>query len=260
MARGWQGFFFGGGRCLSLSLSRARISTSAYTQSQSLITHAMRNDVALCTTTPPFQPLPPPPPPPLPPRPTPKYFLNFSNVKTQQWWLNSYVAPALDDVNIDGVYTDCSCGTARGYRVTKEELVGRQAAFDAALALAKAKGKWMSAWVGPAVVGQGFGAAGARCAASMDSYIALGQDSTHGMQFEGGWAGSSGRCVLHVSTQQHVSTSARQHVSTSARQHGYTLARTAANPEPNAVRTSRRDWQDTPCPSHVHTYPRVLWL
>jgi hypothetical protein len=35
--------------------------------------------------------------------PTPKYFLNFSNPKTQTWWLEKYVGPALDQPNIDGV-------------------------------------------------------------------------------------------------------------------------------------------------------------
>ena len=38
--------------------------------------------------------------------------------------------------------------------MTAEELAGRQKAFDAALALARSKGKWMSAWVGGAVVAQ----------------------------------------------------------------------------------------------------------
>ena len=27
-------------------------------------------------------------------------------------WLEKYVGPALDQPNIDGIYTDCSCGTA----------------------------------------------------------------------------------------------------------------------------------------------------
>ena len=39
----------------------------------------------------------------------------------------------------DGVYTDCSCGNAGGYRPTTAEWEGRQLAFDAALAMAKAR-------------------------------------------------------------------------------------------------------------------------
>lgn len=95
--------------------------------------------------------------------------------------------PALENDDIDGVYTDCSCGSARGYRPTAAELAGRQVAFDKALALAKANGKWMSAWVGAAVVG-GPRSGGASCSAAMDGIIALGQDRTRGMQLEGGWA------------------------------------------------------------------------
>ena len=33
--------------------------------------------------------------------PTPKYFLNFSQPKTQKWWLEEYVGPALDHPEID---------------------------------------------------------------------------------------------------------------------------------------------------------------
>ena len=39
----------------------------------------------------------------------------------------------------DGVYTDCSCGNARGYSPNSAEWEGRQLAFDAALAMAKAR-------------------------------------------------------------------------------------------------------------------------
>ena len=56
---------------------------------------------------------------------TPKYFLNFSNLKTQTWWLDKYIGSALDQPHVDGVYTDCSCGTARGETVTQAELAGR---------------------------------------------------------------------------------------------------------------------------------------
>ena len=113
--------------------------------------------------------------------PTPKYFLNFSNPKTQEWWLNKYIGPAFEDPNIDGVYTDCSCGNARGYTPTAAELAGRQAAFDQALILAKSKGKWMSSWEGAAVV-KGPEGAGESCAEHMDAIIALGADPTRGMQ------------------------------------------------------------------------------
>ena len=76
--------------------------------------------------------------------PTAKYFLNFSNPATQKWWVEEYVGPVFDEPNIDGVYTDCSCGSARGYRVTEAELIGRQLAFDAALRLAQSKVRRLS--------------------------------------------------------------------------------------------------------------------
>ena len=115
---------------------------------------------------------------------TPKYFLNFSNPKTQTWWLDKYIGPALDQPHVDGVYTDCSCGTARGETVTQAELAGRQKAFDAALALAKSKGKWMSAATGPAVV-RAPSVAGDHCADTMKALMKLGADPTKGMQLQG---------------------------------------------------------------------------
>ena len=60
--------------------------------------------------------------------PTPKFYLNFSNPRTQAWWLDEYVGPALDNPDIDGVYTDCSCGSPRGETPTAEELRGREKA------------------------------------------------------------------------------------------------------------------------------------
>eukprot|EP00729_Bicosta_minor_P008094 gene8094-7493_t len=90
-----------------------------------------------------------------------------------------WVTPALNDPNIDGVYTDCSSaaaapqeGTGMTHGVTQAELVGRQAAFDTALALAKSKGKWISWWNGSALSG-GPSQAGAACAAAMNSAVAL---------------------------------------------------------------------------------------
>ena len=119
--------------------------------------------------------------------PTPKFFLNFSNPKTQTWWLEKYVGPALDQPDIDGVYTDCSCGTARGEHFTQAEAVGRQKAFDAALALAKSKGKWLSAWAGPALVHPP-SAPKDNCVDTVKGLIALGANSSLGMQLTGGWA------------------------------------------------------------------------
>ena len=103
--------------------------------------------------------------------PTPKFFLNFSNPKTQDWWLQKYIAPALDQPDIDGIYTDCSCGNARQYRPTVAEWAGRQKAFDAALVLAASKGKWFSAWAGAAVTRAPSSAA--NCAAVMRGLLVL---------------------------------------------------------------------------------------
>lgn len=64
-------------------------------------------------------------------------------------------------------------GTGMTHGVTQAELVGRQAAFDTALALAISKGKWISWWNGSALSG-GPSQAGAACAAAaMNSAVAL---------------------------------------------------------------------------------------
>jgi hypothetical protein len=83
------------------------------------------------------------------------------------------------------VYTDCSCGTARGERFTPEEAAGRQKAFDAALALARSKGKWLAAWAGPALV-RGPSAPNDDCVATMRGLIALGANASMGMQLTAG--------------------------------------------------------------------------
>ena len=96
--------------------------------------------------------------------------------------MEQYVAPALDQPNIDGVYTDCSCGNARGYSPTESEWVGRQLAFDAALALAKSKNKWMSAWTGAAVTRAPRSAAD--CAATMTRLMQQGANHSNAMQLQ----------------------------------------------------------------------------
>ena len=113
--------------------------------------------------------------------PTLKYYLNFSNPRARAWWLEQYIQPALEQPNIDGVYTDCSCGTPPAETFTQAEADGRQLAFAQALTLAKAKGKWFSAWEGPAVVDPPTGP-GPGCVATMQKLIALGQNTSLGMQ------------------------------------------------------------------------------
>lgn len=49
--------------------------------------------------------------------------------QARKWWVEQYVAPALHNPLIDGVYTDCSCGTAKGEVFTAAEAAGRQQAF-----------------------------------------------------------------------------------------------------------------------------------
>lgn len=117
--------------------------------------------------------------------PTPKYFLNFSNQATRSWWLEKYVAPALDQPDIDGVYTDCSCGNARGYHPTLAEWEGRQQAFDAALDLARSKGKWFSAWTGAAVTRPPKGVND--CAPTMARLLQEGANNSHTMQLYTGF-------------------------------------------------------------------------
>lgn len=118
--------------------------------------------------------------------PTPKYFLNFSNPATRTWWLYKYVTPALDQPDIDGVYTDCSCGNARGYRPTMAEWKGRQIAFDAALSLARSKGKWFSAWTGAAVTHAPKSTGD--CADVMARLLQEGRQQNHTMQLYSGFS------------------------------------------------------------------------
>ena len=108
-----------------------------------------------------------------------KYFLNFSNPKTRRWWLNDYVGPALSHKLVDGIYTDCSCGTAPGERFTPAEAWGRQLAFNQAMEMAQAKGKWISSWahVGPFPISK------ANCEPLMQEAIAIGSNSSRSLQW-----------------------------------------------------------------------------
>ena len=92
---------------------------------------------------------------------------------------------------LQGIYTDCSCGTARGETVTQAEIIGRQQAFDAALALAKSKGKWFSTWAGPSMT-QPPTSAG-NCVAAMENILRIGANASHSLQLAGGW----GRAVTN---------------------------------------------------------------
>ena len=124
--------------------------------------------------------------------PTLKYFLNFSNPDTQTWWLNEYITPALSQPNIDGVYTDCSCGNAKGEKFTSAEAVGRQKAFDAARALAAAKGKWFTTWAntGPPPL------TSKNCAAVMQQAVAAGKNASQTLQWHAGELRNSGQIPL----------------------------------------------------------------
>lgn len=113
-----------------------------------------------------------------------KYFLNFSNPDTQAWWLNEYVAPALSHPEIDGVYTDCSCGTARGETFTSAEAAGRLKAFSAARELAASKGKWFSTWV--VVPQQPPGIDARNCDDTMKRAVQIGVNGTQTLQWYAG--------------------------------------------------------------------------
>ena len=67
-------------------------------------------------------------------------------------WLNVYIGEALHNPLIDAIYFDCCCGSPPGDAfLDNPAAVARyaadaQAAFDRALAMIAAAGKWASAW------------------------------------------------------------------------------------------------------------------
>ena len=83
---------------------------------------------------------------------TPKFWFNWSNPATVQWWLDVYIGEAVRSPLIDAVYFDCCCGSPPGDAFANDPAaVARfaadaQAAFDRAIVMIAAAGKWASAW------------------------------------------------------------------------------------------------------------------
>lgn len=83
---------------------------------------------------------------------TPAQYFNYSNPAFVEWWLNVYIGEALRNPLIDAIYFDCCCGSppadvfANNPRAVAQYKADAQAAFDRALAMIAAAGKWASAW------------------------------------------------------------------------------------------------------------------
>jgi hypothetical protein len=82
-----------------------------------------------------------------------KLWFNWTDADMTAWWLTSYITPALSEDNIDGVYFDCSCGSAPGLAPGSEVsfMAAAQVGFDRHLPVATAEGKVSLAWLGERV-------------------------------------------------------------------------------------------------------------
>ena len=82
-----------------------------------------------------------------------KLWFNWTDNGMAAWWLASYIAPALQEESIDGVYFDCSCGSPPGLISGSEAsfMAAAQAGFDRHLPVALSAGKMSISWLGERV-------------------------------------------------------------------------------------------------------------
>ena len=123
---------------------------------------------------------------------TPKYWINYSNPAAVDWWLNTYIGATLRNSLIDSIYFDCSCGQPPGDAfLNSPATVSRfaadaQAAFDRALAMIKAAGKWASAWnsegMGTSIDPVWKGITPDSCHVAMDSWLTIGANDDLALQ------------------------------------------------------------------------------
>eukprot|EP00966_Prymnesium_polylepis_P304584 7037267-Prymnesium_polylepis.2 len=103
------------------------------------------------------------------------YWFNFSNPRLVNWWLNVYIGAAVNNSAFDGIYFDCQCDWPPGVAHADQFKfqLDAQAAFDRALALLQASGKWASSWGSDGHITQ------ATCQSVLARWIAIGADEAH---------------------------------------------------------------------------------
>ncbi len=128
---------------------------------------------------------------------TPKYFFNFSNRAAADWWVNEFIGGPLRSPEVDGIYFDSAPvagppddGRGQGGGPGRADA---QAAFDRALALIAAHGKWATAWNND---GQSLFPTGLKpdapdysldsCSSLMRQWIRLGRSKEHTLQLQAG--------------------------------------------------------------------------
>merc|ERR1712232_1416197 len=117
---------------------------------------------------------------------TVKYYFNYSNPAFVDWWLNVYIGEALRNPLFDAIYFDCCCGSppadvfANSPLTVAKFRTDAQAAFDRALAMIAAAGKWASAWNaegGTNAFPAYEGITQASCKAMLDSWLEIGANA-----------------------------------------------------------------------------------
>jgi hypothetical protein len=112
---------------------------------------------------------------------TVKYFFNFSNPALRDWWVYEYIGQAVNESLFDGVYFDCSCGSPPGVKSADADQfqADAQIAFDRALAIIKAAGKWSSAWNSNGAINKG------NCKDMVQSWMKIGSNTSLSLQVLG---------------------------------------------------------------------------
>jgi len=110
----------------------------------------------------------------------------LSNPEAVNWWLYTYIGQAVNETLFDGVYFDCCCGAPPGDAFADRAAVAKfrvdaQAAFDRALALISAAGKWASAWNSEPMRDGGNIVRG-NCKAVMTKWMAIGANPNLALQ------------------------------------------------------------------------------
>ena len=113
---------------------------------------------------------------------TPKYYINFSNPRAADWWVETFVGSALMDPLFDGVYFDCSCGAPMG--VSSQDAPQFQSdaqnAFNRVVAAAAKVGKWVSAWNNNGDI-----SGPQNCASEVRNWMSIGANTSLSLQILG---------------------------------------------------------------------------
>lgn len=109
---------------------------------------------------------------------TPKYYFNFSNPRFVDWWLNEFIGSAVRNDLFDGIYFDCACEAPLGDNLNQTQMkADAQVAFDRALKMISASGKWASSWNNDGELPQQ-----GNCTDQMRRWIAMGANDANTMQ------------------------------------------------------------------------------